>query len=178
MDWRRVPSNDPADPHGVAGLLTRACEHVSATAVDGTRFLFTTSEMQRVSREIEQESMVYATDEMFVGVQLAHRLELQADVYAALDRAGVGVTAFGCDDAELHYASWVRVPDDPFSVAGSWFLVRGGSRPHALVGFELDDERGGQRCWEGFETRDARLIDGLLSHLRALVDERASASGR
>lgn len=175
MDWRRVPSNDPADPHGVAGLLTRACEHVAATAVDGTRFLFTTPEMQRVSREIEQESMVYAADEMFVGVQHAHRLELQSDVYRALDRAGVEVTAFGTDDADLGYARWIRVPDDPFSVAASWFLVRGGVRPHALVGFELDERQRGQRSWEGFETRDGRLIEGLLRHLRTMAHDRASS---
>ncbi|WP_370326944.1 hypothetical protein [Euzebya sp.] len=170
MDWRRRPGTDPADPHGVADLLARACELVSTSAVEGTRFLFTTGEMLRVSREIEQTSMVSADVPLYVGVQHGHRLDVQRDVYRSLLAAGVEVIAYGCDGGpSLRGISWVRVPEDPYALTASWFLVRGGEAPHALVGFELTGG-GERRRWEGFETRDGRLIEAVVDHLAATAE--------
>jgi hypothetical protein len=170
MDWRRRPGTDPADPHGVADLLARACEQVSATAVEGTRFLFSTAEMLRVSREIEQDSMVSPVDVLHVGVQQGHRLHPQSDVYATLTASGVEVRAYGTDGGtDVADVEWVQVPDDPYALAASWFLVRTGEAPHALVGFELGAGPDGRRRWEGFESRDPRLVDGIAAHLDAVA---------
>lgn len=184
MDWRRRPGTDPADPHGVADLLARACEQVSTSAVEGTRFLYTTGEMLRVSREVEQASMVNPDDPLYVGVQRGRHLDTQTDVYGTLLGAGVDVVAYGCDDGPaLPEISWVRVPEDPFALTSSWFLVRGGEGPHALVGFEVAVCPDGRRRWEGFETRDVRLIEALIDHLLRVADERGvrtpeASSGR
>ncbi len=170
MEWRRRPGTDPADPHGVADLLARACETVSSTAVEGTRFLFTTAEMLRVSREIEQASMVSPGDPLFVGVQRGSRLDAQAEVYGILIDAGVDIHAFGTDSGTAVPAvSWVRVDEDPHALSASWFLVRGGDMAHALVGFELAPADDGRRRWEGFESRDARLVEGIVAHLDSMV---------
>ena len=171
MDWRRHPSADPADPHGVADLLARACEVASSSAVEGTRFVFTTAEMLRVSREIEQDSMVTGAARLDVGVQLGHRLQAQADVYGMLTDSGVEVRAYCADgdcmdgDSLLPDVKWVHVDDDPLTLEASWFLVREGDAPHALVGFELDRAPGGARRWEGFESRDPLLISAIVAHL-------------
>jgi hypothetical protein len=180
MDWRRRPGTDPADPHGVADLLARACEEVSSTAVEGTRFLFTTEEMLRVSREIEQASMVAPGDDLLVGVQRGHRLEAQADVYRSLTGAGVRVRAFGVDGGtSVPDVTWVRVRDDPHALEACWFLVRAGADPHALVGFELTSSARGRRRWEGFESRDARLVEGIAAHLHEVAAAvGAAADGR
>ena len=167
MEWRRKPGTDPADPHGVADLLARACEDVSPTAVEGTRFLFTTDEMVRVSRTIEQAAMVDPSTPLYVGVQHGYRLEAQSDVYDVLTGAGVDVHVFGVDGGTgVRGVTWWQVPADPFELAAQWFLVRGGDTPHALVGFELSPAApGGPRRWEGFETHDRLLVDAIVSHL-------------
>ncbi len=171
MDWRRTPGDAAADPHGIADLLTRACSAVSATVVEGTRFLFTTEEMLRVSREIEQASMVAPEDTLYVGVQQGYRLDAQADVYRTLSAAGVRICAFGVDEGTaVPGVDWVRVPVDPNALAASWFLVRQGAQPHVLVGFELTPSDAGRRRWEGFESRDRRLVEGIIAHLRAVAE--------
>jgi hypothetical protein len=174
MDWRRTPGADPADPHGVADLLARACAEVSGSSVEGTRFLFSTAEMLRVSREIEQASMVSPADALLVGVQRGHRLGAQAEVYAGLVGAGVKVRAYGTDEGTpVPDIEWVQVAEDPFSLEASWFLARSGDLPHVLVGFELDPAPDGRRRWEGFESRDPRLVEGILAHL----DDIATGAG-
>jgi hypothetical protein len=179
MEWRRKPGTDPADPHGVADLLARACEDVSTSAVEGTRFLFTTEEMVRVSRTIEQAAMVDPSTPLYVGVQHAHRLELQADVYDVLVGAGVDVHAFGVDDGPaLPGVRWTTVPADPYELAAQWFLVRGGDDPQALVGFELAPiTPGGPRRWEGFETHDRLLVEAIIEHLRHMQGGPSAAPG-
>lgn len=170
MEWRRRPGSDPADPHGVADLLARACEVVSASAVEGTRFLFSTEEMLRVSREIEQASMVSPEDTLYVGVQHGRRLELQTDVYASLTGGGVRVRAYGMDGGTaVPDVEWVQVADDPHALEASWFLVRDGGDPHALVGFELAPGPDGRRRWEGFESRDGQLVRGIIDHLERVA---------
>lgn len=189
MEWRRKPGTDPADPHGVADLLARACEDVSTTAVEGTRFLFTTDEMVRVSRTIEQAAMIDPSTPLHVGVQHGCRLEAQADVYDVLTGAGVDVNVYGVDEGTgVSDVTWWQVPADPFELAAQWFLVRGGDTPHALVGFELSPATpGGPRRWEGFETHDRLLVDAIIRHLgdmqetgagrRSTVDDRQMAGG-
>lgn len=165
MDWSRHPGDDPADPHGVADLLGRACLEVSSQAVAGTRFLFSTSQMLQVSREIEQTSIVQPDNPLFVGVQRGHRLDDQAEVYQSLLDSGVTVYAFGTDEGpSLTGIQWTQVPAIPHSLGASWFLVRGGNGPHALVGFELNPGEDSRR-WEGFETSDPALVLGILDHL-------------
>ncbi len=179
MEWRRQPGTDPADPHGVADLLARACETVSSTAVEGTRFLFSTGEMLRVSREIEQASLVAPGDPLHVGVQQGCRLDAQVEVYGMLTDAGVAIRAFGTDGGtSVPDVEWVRVEDDPYALAASWFLVRDGQQPHALVGFELAPAEDGRRRWEGFESRDPRLVAGITDHLQAVAAASASAVRR
>ena len=175
MRWCRQPGSDPADPHGVADLLARACDHVSTSLVEGTRFLFQTPEMLRVSREIEQSAMVDPSVPLYVGFQHGRRLEAQTDVYRTLTNAGVRTFAFGVDEGVvLPGVAWTTVPADPFDLAAQWFLVRGGERPQALVGFELSSTPGGPRRWEGFETHDSLLVQGIISHLIALPGSAAS----
>jgi hypothetical protein len=172
MEWRRKPGSDPADPHGVADLLSRACETVLATPVGGTRFLYSTDEMLRVSRGIEQAAMVDPSVPLYVGVQQGHRLNAQEDVYDTLVCAGVQVHAFGVDHGTgVRGVRWTRVDADPHALAAQWFLVRMGRHPRALVGFELSSSPGGPRRWEGFETRDPRLVEGIASHLAELVEQ-------
>lgn len=174
MDWSRYPGSDPADPHGVADLLGRACLEVSSTAVEGTRFLFSTSQMLQVSREIEQTSLVQPGTPLFVGVQHAYRLDEQADVYTSLVAAGLTVHSFGVDEGTLLPGiNWIQVPVAPHSLGASWFLVRDGEEPHALVGFELNPNDLDRR-WEGFETRDPALVQGILHYLKDLAGERSS----
>ncbi len=172
MEWRRTPGSAAADPHGVADLLARACEAVSATVVEGTRFLFTTEEMLRVSREIEQASMVAPTETLYVGVQHGHRLDAQTDVYGTLTAAGVRIWAFGIDEGTaVPDVDWIKVRVDPHALTASWFLVREGAQPHALVGFELAAGESGRRRWEGFESRDRRLVEAIVVHLRAVAEQ-------
>lgn len=136
------------------------------SSVEGTRFLFSTGEMLRVSREIEQTCMVAPVDVLHVGVQLGEHLEAQADVYRMLTGAGVTVRAYGVDSGPAVLdVEWVRVPEDPHALESSWFLVREGETPHAVVGFELGDGRRGRRRWEGFESRDPLLVSGIVTHL-------------
>ncbi|CAN5487683.1 hypothetical protein BH23ACT9_BH23ACT9_22130 [soil metagenome] len=168
MEWRRLPGTDPADPHGIADLLARACEVVSSSAVKGTRFLFTTDEMLRISREIEQSAMVDPCEPLYVGVQHGYRLDAQMDVYTILTAAGVRIHAFGVDDGTgVPDVAWTRVPEDSYALSSQWFLVRGGSAPQALVGFELTSDPDGLRRWEGFATRDRDLVEGIIEHLRS-----------
>lgn len=180
MRWRREPGTDPADPHGVADLLARACDTVSTSAVEGTRFLFTTEEMLRVSRDIEQGAMLEPSITFYVGVQQGHRLDAQGDVYRTLTQAGVHIHAYGVDEGtRVPDVRWVQVAADPYDLAAQWFLVHGGVAPHALVGFELSSRTGGPRRWEGFESRDRLLVEGIVAHLRSLdpsvMDGAASA---
>ncbi len=166
MDWQRKPGRDPADPHGVAALLYRACDEVSGAMVEGTRFVFTTDEMLRVSRDIEQAAMLDPSTSLYVGVQQGYRLDDQADVYRTLADAGVQVHAYGVDEGTgVPDVRWVQVPADPYDLSTQWFLVRGGGTPHALVGFELSSSPGGPRRWEGFETRDRLLVAGIVDYL-------------
>lgn len=166
MQWRRQPGSNPADPHGVADLLARACRDVSTSAVEGTRFVFRTPEMLRVSREIEQAAMVDPTVPLYVGCQQGRRLDAQADVYKTLAAAGVRTHAFGVDEGtSVPDVTWTQVPADPFDLAAQWFLVRGSDRPQALVGFELSSHPGGPRRWEGFETHDRLLVEGIITYL-------------
>ncbi|MEE8601700.1 hypothetical protein [Euzebya tangerina] len=174
----RRPSGDPADPHGVADLLARACGAVATTAVEGTRFVFSTKEMLRVSREIEQAALVEPADPLYVGVQHGHRLDVQDEVYSDLINRGVTVFAFGTDEGTVvDGVQWVRVHDDDRLLAASWFLVRGGSDAHALVGFEVGEPIDGVRQWEGFESRDSRLVDGMIRHLDAHLEGSAARAG-
>ena len=171
MEWMRRPASDPADPHGVADLLARACASVATTAVEGTRFVFSTREMLRVSREIEQASLMAPEDTLYVGVQHGHRLDVQDDIYTNLMEHGVSVIAFGSDEGTgVDGVTWVQVDDDPRLLAASWFLVRSGSNAHALVGFEVGEPINGVRQWEGFESRDDRLVAGMMEHLEQLMD--------
>jgi hypothetical protein len=175
MRWRRQPGRDLADPHGIADLLARACEQVSASAVEGTRFLFTTEEMLKVSREIEQSAVVDPSQPLYVGVQRGYRLEAQTEVYRTLTEAGVTVHAFGLDDGtEVPDVTWTQVDADDYDLVAQWFLVRGGETPQALVGFELSATAGGQRRWEGFATYDRRLVDDIIEYLS---EHRADAVG-
>lgn len=179
MEWRRRTTGDPADPHGVAELLGRACAAVSATTVAGTRFLFTTDQMLAVSREIEQACIVYPDDDLYVGAQRSDHLLAQADIYGILTAVGVTVHAFVTDGgAALDGVSWIDVPADPSALSANWFLVRGGDGPHALVGFEVDDHADGVdgRRWEGFETRDPFLVDGIIAHLIDIAGDQLAVS--
>ncbi|MGI9017173.1 MAG: hypothetical protein ACR2HR_08740 [Euzebya sp.] len=176
MQWRRQPNDDPVDPHGVADLLSRACAEVTKGPIEGTRFLFGTAEMLRVSREIEQSTIVQPGGTLYVGTQSHEHLERQSDVYHTLLDAGVRVVAHGTDHGtSIPGITWVQVPDDAMSLAASWFLVRSGDSPHALVGFELapvegdaDGEEPFPRLWEGFETRDGVMVAGIIVYLEGL----------
>lgn len=172
MEWMRRPVSDPADPHGVADLLARACASVATTAVEGTRFVFSTREMLRVSREIEQASLMAPEDRLYVGFQHSHRLTSQDEIYDNLVSNGVRITAFGTDGVTgVDGVRWVQVTNDPRLLAASWFLVRGGGNAHVLVGFEVDDPINGVRQWEGFESRDDRLVYALIDHLEEHAEQ-------
>lgn len=173
MEWRRHPGSDLSDPNGVADLLARACaQHpgrepaAGVTPIEGTRFLFRTSDMLAVSREIEQLALLNPGERLLVGVQTADRLVRQADVYHELVRADVQVTAFGTDAGPgLPGIDWVRVPADTHALSAQWFLVRPGPRPRALVGFELGRDADRRRRWEGFTSSDPQLVQRLSAHL-------------
>lgn len=176
MEWRRRPGLDPSDPNGVADLLARACDLDVGEPIDGTRFLFRTTDMVAASREIERAAFLQTDVPLYVGVQRGERLEAQRDVYEPMVRAGVPIYAFGTDDApDIDGISWTVVDDDGHTLASQWFVVRDGDDPRALVGFELTTPGEQRRTWEGFHSRDPRLVSRLAEHLSALVDHRVDA---
>ena len=168
MDWTRLPSSERVDPHGVADLLARACEEARQTTLAGTRFMLSAREMLRATRVVEAHAAL-ARGPLYVGVQDAANLDEQRDVYRTLLDQGVAVVAFGVGQGflDLPGLAWVPVPDDSSQLASQWFLVTEDPSPMALVGFEVGPAT--QRIrWEGFTTRDARLVELLAAHLASL----------
>lgn len=140
--------------------------------------MFSTADMLRLSREIEQALMIDPEEPLYVGVQHGHRLDEQVEVYTGLMDAGVTVIAFGVDErTSVGGVRWVQVPDEPAALAASWFLLLGGSNPHALVGFEVGEPIDGVRQWEGFESRDERLVQGVINHLHDLAGDQLADVG-
>lgn len=181
MEWRREPTADAADPHGVADLLARACEASGIgqgdAPVSGTRFVTSTSEMLRVSRLIEAAALASPGPPLYVGFQRARHAEKQAALYRSIDASGTPVHAFAADGpADGVWASWTLVDTDPHALRAQWFLVRcDPADPRAVVGFQIGQPGvGGRRSWEGFTTRDHRLVVALAEHLDTLIGSRTT----
>lgn len=176
MDWRVKPGLSPADPHGVADLVVRACPPDGSGPINGTRFELRTAEMIAVSRDIERAALLEVDVPLYVGFQRAFRLNAQRQVYRQLVLVGVPVHAFGVDDGpEDLEVDWTRVDDDPLRLESQWFVVRQGREPAALVGFEVDHDGGGRRrAWEGFHSTDPRLVGRLVAHLSRVRQSRVA----
>lgn len=167
MDWCRRPAGDPVDPHGVADLLGRAARDMGGRPLAGTRFVFSTRDMLRTSRQIEV-AVRDTPGPLYVGFQEAARLDRQHDVYADLCASGTEVVAFGvgAGPASLPAVEWIAVPADDTALVTQWFLVTQVPDPVAFVGFLVAPRHSAPgRPWEGFISRDTRLVDRLASHL-------------
>ena len=186
MDWKRLPSTDPADPDGLTALLQRAQQEIGGAALSGTRFIHDSREMLGRSREIEA-AVLGAPTTLYVGFQTAHRLDQEADIYTDLVASGTGVTAFGTGwPASDTGVRWIALPEHPDRLENQWFLVTFAPEPIAFVGFEIADPVGrpngddarGRRTWEGFVSHDPRLVDALVGHLDGVVDQHTPSDSR
>lgn len=175
MDWRRHPTDDPNDPEGVDALLRRVQDEVGGPPLSGTVFLQDAGEMLRSTREIEAVARG-AAGTLYVGFQVAEKLDRERNVYGDLVERGTRVVAFGVGapqdpPAGLH---WTTLPDDHTALENQWYCVMQEPEPVAFVGFETSpgaqhaqgnagDE--GKR-WKGFVSDDPRLVGALVTHLR------------
>lgn len=94
MDWRRHPTDDPNDPEGVDALLRRVQDEVGGPPLSGTVFLQDAGEMLRSTREIEAVARG-AAGTLYVGFQVAEKLDRERNVYGDLVERGTRVVAFG-----------------------------------------------------------------------------------
>ena len=172
VDWERLPGVAPADPAGVGALLDRA--RAALGELSGTRFVHDSREMLEATRAIEARALGVAPV-LYVGFQDVERFEETRPLY---DRdVGTRVVAFGLR-APRHAPAveWVEVPDNPRALENQWFLVADTPAPMGLVGYETSAEThrrvgpagSADRTWEGFRTRDPRLVAALVDHLEAV----------
>ncbi|QBI21011.1 hypothetical protein ER308_16465 [Egibacter rhizosphaerae] len=176
MQWRRIPRDDPADPHGIGDLLRRAYEAIGGPPLTGTRFLHDAGEMLASTREIE--AAVSGVDTaLYVGFQRGEKLDTERDIYRDLVAGGTHVTAFGAGQPRLALeVDWVPLEEDPLALENQWYLLTSSPEPVAFVGFETSPEplqstgRAGDpgKTWEGFVSGDKRLVDAIIEHLERL----------
>jgi hypothetical protein len=197
MDWRRYPYRSSRDPEGIGNLLDRLDAEVEGGPLQGTRFVHDAGSMHSTLRELEARGAGVA-DELYVGFRDASNLEREQDVYSAITSAGTKVLGFGTGQPEVNIPGlrWVSVPKDPLALTNQRFLVTRDPEPTACVGFATggteahsDDEEtadageagdAGSRAesspptWEGFSSRDPRVVEALLDYLGGLATARIS----
>lgn len=174
MDWQRRPGEDPRDPAGVGRVLDRARETLGGTALSGERFVHDARRMLDKTRQIEAQALG-AAPVLYVGFQDADRLDEVADLYDRIGDHGTKVVAYGVEQPRRLPAGleWIQVADRPLALENQWFLVSPEPWPLGLVGYETSAEpqrrtggtRSPARTFEGFYTRDPRLVGALVDHL-------------
>lgn len=177
MDWRRHPQDDVNDPDGLDDLLHRAQRDLGGPPLTGTVFLQDAREMLRSTREIEAVARG-AEGTLYVGFQAARKLDGERTVYLDLVDKGTRVFGFGVGipqdpPAGLH---WTALEEDRTALENQWYCVMQDPEPVAFVGFEVtpgaqyasgDAGDEGKR-WKGFVSDDPRVVDALVTHLRAV----------
>jgi len=168
MDW--TFPQDAGEP-GMFEIGRRLAEHIGRLP-DATRFTYDPREMLRVTREIEAAC---AGGTLWVGFQLADKLEHERDRYRRLLAAGTRITAYAVGDLPiglegLDYRSQTR---DVRRLANQWFLVSTEPEPVAFVSWELGDAAlfgvGGAategKRFVGFVSEDPLVVTALVATL-------------
>jgi hypothetical protein len=163
------------DAIGLERLAVTLAGAVGDTELRGTRFIYNSSEMLNLSREIEAS----AAGRLYVGFQFASNVARERAVYDELARRGVAVTGFGTGGRADDGLRWVEVPFDREALVNQWFLVSTDPEPIAFVSYEISAHeaygvRGvtrSDRRFAGFLSRDAGVVESLVRYLEAAAAE-------
>ena len=148
--------------------------------IEGFKFLKSSKEMLKVTREIEDEALISRSgNELFVGFQNVDKLYYEKSRYEQLISAGVIVHAFGNkipDKAKGNsFSTWNILDNSTSKVENQWFLTSQHPYPIAFIGWETSLEIFGQgrlsdpsKVFEGFATSDLRVVASLINHLKQI----------
>lgn len=204
MDWRRYPSGNPQDPEGIGNLLDRLDAEVEGGPLQGARFVHDAGSLHSTLRELEARGAGVADELYVGFRDAANlereRDVYSAITSAGTQVLGFGT---GQPAVDIPGLRWVSVPRDPFALTNQRFLITRDPEPTACVGFATGgSEAGGSEgdgaeahdaasdagqagspggaaepggtVWEGFSSRDPRVVEALLGYLGGLAAEQAS----
>ena len=189
MDWR-ITEEDLSQfgRTPVGGFVERMERELRGEGgpIEGFRFLHTTEEMLRFTREIGDEVLNNPGEaNLYTGFQTAAKFDAEMDRYEEILRAGVRVAAYAQgpppEGFDVGKFWWVEVPRDTRALENQWFLASAAPTPIVFAGWETSPADrfgiGGMaaagKVFEGFVTTDSRVVDAVVEHLDSVLCVRA-----
>ena len=184
MEWSIIPRDvSGRDTTGVEGFIERMDRELrgEGTPIEGFRFLNSSEEMFRYTREIEKEVRANPKGaNLYTGFQTVEKLTAESKNYHRLLRSGVTVAAFGVGTMSKTLDGvedvWTSLEPDTQALENQWFLVSTAPAPIAIIGWETSPERlfakGGLTApgkqFKGFVTNDCRVVLAIAAHLESV----------